>query len=113
MNVEPEKIKQIISRYGQSKGYPEKSYTAKFCEDFDLNYNQWNAYTRGAQDIGIKVINFLMEKFPDTDMNWLLKKEITVFDSVSEPREFYEEITNEAIMVKLNQIHHDLKKIKF
>lgn len=112
MNVEPEKIKEIISSYGKAKGYPERSHTARFCDDFGLNYNQWKAYTRGAQDIGIKVIHTLMDIFPELDLNWLLKKEIKQQNLLQEPKETYGEITNEDIMVKLNQIHQDIKKIK-
>jgi hypothetical protein len=33
------------------------------CFDFDLNYNQWNAYTRGAQVVGNKITLRLMEIF--------------------------------------------------
>jgi hypothetical protein len=44
-----------------------------FCKDFDLNYNQWNAYTRGAQVVGNKITLRLMEIFPNLNLNWLLK----------------------------------------
>jgi hypothetical protein len=50
MYIDGAKIKSLISSYGKDKDYPEKS--AMFCKDFDLNYNQWNAYTRGAQVVG-------------------------------------------------------------
>jgi hypothetical protein len=73
MYLEGSKIKQLISHYGESKGYPEKSHVAKFCEDFNLNYTQWNAYTRDAQNIGIKIIDKLMEIFPNLNLNWLFK----------------------------------------
>jgi hypothetical protein len=36
------------------------------CKDFDLNYNQWNAYTRGAQVVGNKITLRLMEIFPNS-----------------------------------------------
>jgi hypothetical protein len=52
--------KSLISSYGKDKDYPEKSYTAMF---WNLNYNQWNAYTRGAQVVGNKITLRLMEIF--------------------------------------------------
>jgi hypothetical protein len=73
MYIDGAKIKSLISSYGKDKDYPEKSYTAMFCKDFDLNYNQWNAYTRGAQVVGNKITLRLMEIFPNLNLNWLLK----------------------------------------
>jgi hypothetical protein len=52
MYIDGAKIKSLISSYG--KDYPEVIYTM-FCKDFDLNYNQWNAYTRGAKLWEIKL----------------------------------------------------------
>jgi hypothetical protein len=52
MYIDGAKIKSLIC-YGKDKDYPEKSY-AMFCKDFDLNYNQWNAYTRGHKLWGNK-----------------------------------------------------------
>jgi hypothetical protein len=79
MNVDSEKIKMLIEHYGKLKGYPQKSYLMKFAEDFELNYNQWNAYTRGQQVIGLKIIHILMEVFPDLNLNWLLKDDYNMF----------------------------------
>jgi hypothetical protein len=73
MYVDGSKIKSLISVYGNSKDYPEKSHTALFCKDFELSYNQWNAYTRGAQLIGTKVTQKLIEIFPDLNLNWFFK----------------------------------------
>lgn len=75
MIVDGSKIKRLIDQYGEEKGLPEKSRLVRFCEEYGLNYNQWNAYTRGAQDIGIKIIQVLMDIFPEMDLNWLLKKD--------------------------------------
>ncbi|MEO8532823.1 MAG: hypothetical protein ABI441_03700 [Flavobacterium sp.] len=118
MNIEGSKIKALIDHYGLEKGYPEKSYTAKFCEDFDVNYIQWRAYTRNTQKAGIKIIYFLMDVFPDLNMNWLLKDERNMFLSqvgntqVSErPTNIKKEVTNSDIMKKLIEIHRDLKTV--
>jgi len=79
MNVESEKIKMLVEYYGKLKGYPEKSYLKKFAEDNNLNYNQWNAYTRGTQALGLKIIHTLMDVFPDLNMNWFLKNDYNMF----------------------------------
>lgn len=79
MSVESEKIKKLIEYYGKLKGYPESSYVSRFAEDFKLNYNQWSAYTRGAQVIGLKIIHKLMEIFPDLNMNWYMKDDYNMF----------------------------------
>lgn len=118
MSVDGEKIKQLVKYYGQLHGYPEKSYLAKFCEDNSLNYNQWNAYTRNKQEIGIKIIHFLIDIFPDLNLNWFFKNEgemnsdgkLMVFEEPQE--ELLKEISQIDIYKKLELIHYDLKKIK-
>lgn len=115
MHVDGWKIKKLIEDYGRTKGYAEKSYVAKFSEDFKLNYNQWNAYTRGAQNIGTKVIQFLMDVFPDLDLNWLLKKEAEQYPE-SQQMEILEEprtntITPEIIYKKLQEMHKEIRKL--
>jgi hypothetical protein len=114
MYVDGSKIKVLVEAYGNKKGYPEKSHMAKFCEDFDLNYNQWNAYSRGAQVIGTKIVQRLMEIFPEVDLNWLLKEglEPEKVQMVSEPSETYLKKGEKLIMDKLELIHQDLLKLK-
>jgi hypothetical protein len=119
MHVDGDKIKSLITDYGKSKGYLEKSYVAMFCEDFELSYNQWNAYTRGAQNIGTKVIHRLIEIFPELNLNWLLKDESNRYVSevkemiVCEPVEKYDKnVTNEDLMNKLETILSEVNKIK-
>lgn len=119
MYIDGDKIKGLISAYGKSKGYPEKSYTAMFCKDFDLNYNQWNAYTRGAQVVGNKITLKLMEIFPNLNLNWLIKEETNMFTEedkkevlVNEPIPNYKkEITLEDIYSKLETILVEMRKV--
>lgn len=113
MYVDGNKIKVLVEAYGKEKGYPEKSYMAKFCEDYDLNYNQWNAYSRGAQVIGTKIVQRLMEIFPDVDLNWLLRENTDeiLTDMVKEPAEVYLKSSEKQIMDKLELIHQDIKKL--
>jgi hypothetical protein len=74
-----EKLKKLVEYYGKLKGYPEKSYLKMFTDDHDLNYNQWNAYTRGAQVVGSKIVQTLMDIFPSLNMNWYLKEDYNMF----------------------------------
>lgn len=119
MYVDGAKIKSLISTYGKSKEYPEKSYTAMFCKDFDLNYNQWNAYTRGAQVVGPKITQKLMEIFPDLNLNWFFKEEKNMFVGentdlmvLKEPEPKYQKkIGQEDIYNKLDDILFELKKV--
>ena len=110
MNVDSSKIRALIEFHGRQRNYPTKSFVPSFVEDFKLNYNQWSAYTKGTQNIGIKVIQQLMEIFPELNLNWLLKDEGEMFvagDSaliLKEQEAKYGEITNEIIYRKLEEI---------
>jgi len=119
MNVDGEKIKQLIEVYGVSKGYSEKSYLPKFCEDFNVNYTQWNAYCRGSQKMGTKIIDLLIDVFPDINLNWLLKEEKNMFTDKENPtvvlkepetKYFKRKIGNEDIYDKLDDILEELKR---
>lgn len=121
MYIDGEKIKSLISYYGKDKGYAEKSYTAQFCKDFDLNYNQWNAYTRGAQVVGNKITLKLMEIFPNLNLNWLLKDgdpnmfiglELDNSSVIQEPTTKYQKkIGQEDLYEKLDEILTEIKKV--
>lgn len=120
MYVDGDKIKSLISVYGKNMDYPEKSHTALFCKDFGLNYNQWNAYTRGAQVVGTKITQKLMEIFPNLNLNWFFKDAGEMFIGedqvqmlVSEPKEKYtKKIGQEDLYNKLEEILVEIKKIK-
>ncbi|MBC7847222.1 MAG: hypothetical protein H7Y10_12095 [Flavobacterium sp.] len=119
MNIEGSKIKALIEVYGRSKDYPEKSYLPFFCRDFDVNYTQWNAYTRGKQNLGTKIFDLLIDIFPSLNLNWLLKDEGQMFTTeeinamvLTEPKLNYERnVTNLDLMQKLEEMHLDLKKM--
>lgn len=118
MTIEGDKIRALIEEYGRQKAYPEKSYIPKFCEDFDLNYIQWFSYTKEKQKPGIKILYFLMNIFPNLNLNWLLKDEGSMFSSndnylkVAEPGDKYvKEVSNLDLMNKLEEIHKDLKTV--
>ncbi|MBC5835781.1 hypothetical protein G6N05_05225 [Flavobacterium sp. F372] len=115
MTIDGDKIKQLISHYSEDKGYLEKSYVVRFCEDNNLNYKQWNAYCSGTQNLGLKIIEVLMDIFPNLNLNWLLKEELNMFKSynlVEEPREIYTaEISNQALFNKLESIEKKINKV--
>lgn len=119
MSIAKEKIKKLVEVYGFSKNYPEKSHLKRWCEDFDFNYTQWNGYTRGTQKIGVKIVEQLMDIFPELNLNWLLKDEHNMFSEEKEGNEltlkestviYSKEITNLDLMNKLNQIEKEVKK---
>jgi hypothetical protein len=93
MYVDGAKIKELIWDWGKERNLPEKSYISKFCEDNSLSYNQWSAYTRGAQNIGIKILEVLYKIFPNINFNWLLKnspeKYEQAYSLVAEPSASY------------------------
>ena len=119
MDVKGSKIRALVEYYGQQKGYEEKSYLVKFTDDFSLNYKQWSNYLRGNQNVGIKIVDFLIEVFPELNMNWLLKDSGEMFHNsnllpqLQEPTtEYKKEIDNKAIWMKLEEIHKDIKNLK-
>lgn len=118
MNVDGNKIKKLIEAYGIEKKYDQKTQLRRFCEDFNLNYIQFHAYSKGSQNLGIKIIYVLMEIFPDLNLNWLLKDEENMFVSkkdltiLCEPVVKYGKmVTNSELMAKLEEIHSDIKKL--
>lgn len=127
MNIEGEKIKALIEVYGKSKGYPEKSYLPKFCEDFNLNYVQWFSYSNNKQKAGIKILYILMNIFPKLNLNWFFKNEGGMFSEfdvshISPKQESREEVRIEfvgriensitKITEQLEQLKEDLKAVK-
>jgi len=117
MNVDGDKIKRLIEVYGAEKGYESKAYLRRFCEDNGLNYIQFHAYTRGTQNLGIKIVYLLMDIFPTINLNWLLKNEENMFTTedkqlhLSEPTVKYGKIvSNLQLMHKLEEIHFEIKK---
>jgi hypothetical protein len=120
MNVDGSKIKRLIESYGAEKDYDQKTQLRRFCEDFNLNYIQFHAYTKGTQNLGLKIIYRLMEIFPNLNLNWLLKDEENMFVGkenslpmiLKEPQEKYsKKIGQEDIFHKLEDILVEIKKI--
>lgn len=107
MYVPAEKIMALIEFYGKSKGYPAKSYLKKFTEDWNLNYNQWQAYVTDSANAGIKVLGVLMEIFKDLNLNWVFKDDYNMFQNqiinmVAEPDQY----TRENYDLLVAQVEH-------
>jgi len=119
MDVAGSKFKRLIEIYGIGKGYPEKSHLPKFCEDFDLNYTQWNTYCRGKQNVGVKIIDILLDIFPNLNLNWFIKDEGDIFTTEEEnimvinetKAEYSKKIEKEDIYEKMNEILLEIKKM--
>jgi len=116
MDINPHKIYTLIEQYGKAKNIPEKSYIPRFCEDFNVNYKQWSAYCRGTQPVGLKIVDFLIDIFPNLNLNWLLKDEAAIFNEdnsplyVREPGVSYGK--DKDIMAKLEAMHKDILQLK-
>lgn len=116
MDVDGGKILALIAHYGKEKGYEEKSYLRAFTKDLELNYVQWSAYTRGSQNLGIKIIDTLINVFPNINLNWLLKDEGEMFLgqklllSGEPPAPGYHK--DNAIMDKLEAMHKDILQMQ-
>jgi hypothetical protein len=118
MYVDGEKFVSLVATYCKEKDYPEKSYLPMFCKDFNLSYNQWHAYTKGTQVVGTKIIQRLMEIFPNLNLNWLLKDEPNMFLGknhemlLAEPTVKYgKTVSNLELMYKLEEILVEVKKV--
>jgi hypothetical protein len=118
MNIEGEKIKELIEHYGNEKGYPKKSHLLLFCEDNELNYIQWGSYSRGTQKLGLKIIHDLINIFPNINLNWFLKNEPNMLlakeigEYANEPSDIYNKgISNTDLMNKLKEIQNEVHKI--
>ena len=118
MDVNGDKLMRLIAHYGKQKGYEEKSYLRAFTQDLQLNYTQWAAYTRGSQNLGIKIIDILINAFPNLNLNWLLKDDDQMFlgnsdiKTLNEPSSVEYGKPENAIMDKLEAIHNDIKQMQ-
>ena len=119
MQIDGQKIQDLIAHYGKLHNVPEKSYLVRFTDDFQLNYKQWSAYTRGDQNLGIKIIDQLMDIFPELNLNWFLKDigDMFIVKNYAEKEAELQiasdveitKITNEMLMEKLELMHYDIQ----
>lgn len=79
MDIDKGKVITLIKHYSTEKGYSEKSWLTAFCEDKQLNYKQWHTLLKTDKGIGIKVIDLLVDVFPNLNLNWLLKDDGEMF----------------------------------
>lgn len=56
----------------------------KFCEEYDLVYTSIHPICTDKRELGMNILNRLVEIFPDLNVNWLLygkgKEKISIYD---------------------------------
>ncbi len=97
-----EKLKQLIkSKYSKLSDLAEK---------FDMNYTQLSQYVNGKK-ISIDFLSKIIQEFPEADLNWLLRDDSSVDNSVNETATEYKAVmNNEQIIEKIEYLLKDLKK---
>ena len=92
-----EKLKQLIkTKYSKLSDLAEK---------FDMNYTQLSQYVNGKK-ISIDFLAKIIQEFPDTDLNWLLRND----DILHEDVESYKiALTDKQIIGKIEVLLADLK----
>lgn len=117
MDIEKGRVVALIEHYRKAKEYPEKSWLKGFCADNSLNYNQWHTLLKSDKGVGIKIIDILVNIFPNVNLNWLLKGEGEMFTDgkmvVSEPASTYLKTPFEKeVIQRLEAVQNELKTLK-
>ena len=96
-----DKLKQLIkSKYNKLGDLAEK---------FDMNYTQLSQYINGKK-ISIEFLTKIINEFPETDLNWLLRDDSAKDGLVEEHIEVYKAtLNNEQIIDKIEVLLSDLK----
>ncbi len=95
------KLKQLIkSKYNRLSDLAEK---------FDMNYTQLSQYVNGKK-ISIEFLTKIIEEFPETDLNWLLRDDNADESRVEDRIETYKAtLNNKQIIAKIEVLLSDLK----
>ena len=92
-----EKLKQLIkTKYSKLSDLAGK---------FDMNYTQLSQYVNGKK-ISIDFLTKIIQEFPDTDLNWLLRNDDILQESVES---YKRELTDKQIIDKIEVLLADLK----
>lgn len=96
-----DKLRQLIkTKYNRLSDLAEK---------FDMNYSQLSQYINGKK-VSLEFLTKIIEEFPEADLNWLLRDDYIVDDSVQEHPESYKAVlNNEQIINKIEVLLKDLK----
>tara|TARA_R110002049_G_scaffold206788_6_gene377220 strand:+ start:895 stop:1215 length:321 start_codon:yes stop_codon:yes gene_type:complete len=97
-----EKLKQLIkTKYSKLSDLAEK---------FDMNYTQLSQYVNGKK-VSIEFLTKIIKEFPEVDLNWLLREDVSNGNNVNETAESYKAmLSNEQIISKIEVLLEDLKK---
>lgn len=92
-----EKLKQLIkTKYSKLSDLAIK---------FDMNYTQLSQYVNGKK-ISIDFLAKIIQEFPDTDLNWLLRNDDILHEGVES---YKRALTDKQIIDKIEVLLADLK----
>lgn len=96
-----EKLKEVIKqKYSSIRDFADKK---------EMNYSQVSQYLHGRK-ISIEFLFILIEEFPELDLNWLLRDEDFVENTVNEKPSTYKiPLKNDEIINKTIDLLLDLK----
>lgn len=96
-----DKLKQLIkSKYNRLGDLADK---------FEMNYTQLSQYVNGKK-VSIEFLTKIIHEFPEVDLNWLLREDTVLDDSVQENGGHYKKVLNkEQIIEEIEGLLKDLK----
>lgn len=96
-----DKLRQLIkTKYSKLSDLAEK---------FNMNYSQLSQYLNGKK-ISIEFLAKIIQEFPETDLNWLLRDSEINDNGVQEQPESYKAtLNNDQIISKIEGLIGDLK----
>lgn len=96
-----DKLKRLIkTKYNRLSDLADK---------FEMNYSQLSQYVNGKK-VSIEFLTKIIQEFPDTDLNWLLREDSSHVGRVNESGEPYKTVLeNEQIIDKIELLLSDLK----
>jgi len=79
-------------------------------DKFEMNYSQLSQYLNN-RDVSVAFLAKVIKEFPEVDLNWLLRNDETIGDSVSEPPKDYKKRKNQQeIISKIEVLLGELKQ---
>ncbi len=96
-----EKLKRLIkTKYGKYSDLSKK---------FGMNYSQLSQYLNGKK-ISIEFLNNIIQEFPETDLNWLLRDDAKIAVGDDRPSYPYKPVlTRDEIITKIELLLQELK----
>ena len=95
-----DRLKEFI----RDKGFNQQDFATEVSE----KYGNLNKILNGHRDIYYDFICRLINRFPEIDLNWLLRNDIDV-DAVMEPVEPYKKKNTADLLAELERITKELR----